>query len=334
MQRWEYTDNSQLRSWRCVFHKFRAFLLSFDLVIVAANCMLHLSPLRYPGGKARLAGLLSDLITLNGLESCDYFEAFAGGAGAALSLLDSKAVSHIHLNDADHRIYAFWKSCKSQSERFAERIHAIPVTIDEWRHQHAICTSPSKHNLFDVGFAAFFTNRCNRSGVLDGAGPIGGYEQSGKWRLDVRFNREKLAARVLHLGKIRSQISVSNLDALEFLKQKLPRGSDRKRVFVYLDPPYVQKGQRLYLNAYCKQDHGNLSAYLRSQMSLPWFASYDDTPLIRRLYGQLQVCLLPIQYSLHIKRIANELAIAPQHLLLPALCRQNTVSVQQFQKVS
>jgi DNA adenine methylase len=274
------------------------------------------------------------MIALNELDSCEYFEAFAGGAGAALALLDSKTVSHIHLNDADRRIYAFWKSCKVQSERFAERILKIPVTIDEWYRQHAICVAPYKHTLFDLGFAGFFMNRCNRSGVLDGAGPIGGYEQSGKWRLDVRFNRQELATRVLQLGKLRSQISVSNLDALDFLKQKLPRGVARKRIFVYLDPPYVQKGQRLYLNAYDKPDHGALSAYLRSQRSLPWFASYDDAPLIRRLYAQLQICLLPIHYSLHVKRTANELAIAPQHVLLPALCRLKSVSMRKYQKVS
>ncbi|MBC7785452.1 MAG: DNA adenine methylase [Burkholderiales bacterium] len=296
--------------------------------------MNHDSPLRYPGGKARLAGLLTDLLALNELETCEYFEPFAGGAGAALALLGSQAVSRIYLNDADHRIYAFWKSCKSQSDRFAERILKVPVTINEWYRQRSICSAPSQYKQFDVGFAAFFMNRCNRSGVIDGAGPIGGYKQSGKWRLDVRFNRQELAARVLQLGKMQSRISISNLDALDFLKRKLPRGFGRKKVFVYLDPPYVQKGQRLYLNAYDKQDHRALSAYLRSQRWLPWFASYDDAPLIRQLYAPLQVCLLPIQYSLHVKRMACELAIAPQHVLLPALCRKALVPVHQFQKVS
>jgi len=296
--------------------------------------MIHDSPLRYPGGKARLAGLLADLLALNELESCEYFEPFAGGAGAALALLNLEAVSRIHLNDADQRIHAFWKSCTSHSHRFAERILKIPVTIDEWRRQCAICQTPSRYNQFDVGFAAFFMNRCNRSGVIDGAGPIGGYKQAGKWRLDVRFNRHELALRVLRIGKMRSKITVSNLDALEFLKRKLPRGSNRKEVFVYLDPPYVQKGQRLYLNAYDKHDHGALNAYLHSQRWLPWFASYDDAPTIRQLYATMQVCLLPIQYSLHVKRTANELAIAPRHVLLPALCRKTLVTVRQLQKVS
>jgi DNA adenine methylase len=261
------------------------------------------------------------MISLNDLDGCQYYEPFAGGAGAALTLLESKAVSRLHLNDADRRVYSFWRACVFESDRFAERILDVSLTIDEWRRQHDICAKPSKHSQFAIGFAAFFMNRCNRSGVLTGAGPIGGYAQSGTWRLDVRFNRQQLAARILQLGRLRSMIRLSNMDAVDFLKQRLPRGADRKRVFVYLDPPYVLKGQRLYLNAYESQDHGKLSAYLRSQKSLYWFASYDDSPLIRTLYAGLKVCLLPVQYSLQVKRIANELVLAPQYLALPAMCR-------------
>ena len=283
--------------------------------------MHHTSPLRYPGGKARLARLLRDMISLNDLDKCEYYEPFAGGAGAALALLEAKAVSHLHLNDADRRVYSFWRACVFESNRFAERILDVPLTIDEWRRQHDICARPRKHSLFEIGFAAFFMNRCNRSGVLTGAGPIGGYAQKGTWRLDVRFNRQQLASRVMQLGRLSPEIRLSNLDAVDFLKERLPRGADRKRVFVYLDPPYVQKGQRLYLNAYESQDHRKLSSYLRSQKSLHWFASYDDSPLIRTLYAGLKVCLLPVQYSLQVKRIANELVLAPQYLALPALCR-------------
>lgn len=279
------------------------------------------SPLRYPGGKARLAGLLGDMISLNDLDGCEYFEPFAGGAGAALSLLESESVSRIHLNDADIRLYSFWQSALKESDRFADRIHSIPLDVGEWQRQKAICTSPTSHSRFDVGFAAFFMNRCNRSGVLTGAGPIGGYHQSGNWRLDVRFNREGLAARIQQIGRLAPSIRFTHLDALAFLKTKLPIGRARGKVFVYLDPPYVQKGQRLYLNAYEEPDHRRLSKYLRAQRTLPWFASYDDSPLIRTLYSDMQVSELPIQYSLQVKRMANELALAPHHLYLPAKCR-------------
>ena len=47
-----------------------------------------------------------------------------------------------------------------------------------------------------LGFSAFFLNRTNRSGIIEGAGPIGGYTQTGKWKVDaqllLKINRSKI----------------------------------------------------------------------------------------------------------------------------------------------
>ena len=48
--------------------------------------MRYASPLRYPGGKASLSNFLTDVIDLNDLRDCVYFEPYAGGAGAGLTL--------------------------------------------------------------------------------------------------------------------------------------------------------------------------------------------------------------------------------------------------------
>lgn len=283
--------------------------------------MRYASPLRYPGGKAGLTGFLADTIDLNDLRGCVYYEPYAGGAGAALGLLKQEVVSKLHLNDADRRIYAFWHAALHSSERFVERIQAVPLRIEEWHRQHAICAHPGPHSLFDVGFAAFFMNRCNRSGVLTGSGPIGGHDQSGRWRLDARFSRDALSERILALGRLQQRVHVSCEDAITFLKKTLPRGLVRRRIFVYLDPPYVTKGQRLYLNAYGAQDHAQLARYLDVQASLPWIMSYDDSELIRRLYAGKKISVMPIRYSLQEKRSAQELIIAPRHVIVPKACR-------------
>ncbi|MDC8449602.1 MAG: DNA adenine methylase [Nitrospira sp.] len=279
--------------------------------------MRYQSPLRYPGGKAGLAPFLENVITRNNLSGCVYYEPYAGGAGAALSLLRKDVVSVLHLNDADYRVAAFWESVLKDSERFAEKIRAIPLTIEEWYRQHKICSKPQRHTKFDVGFAAFFMNRCNRSGVLTGAGPIGGYKQDGKWRIDVRFNREALIERVLAIAHMKDRIYISCKDAIVFLKKQLPVGRGRERVFVYLDPPYVNNGQRLYLNAYKPEDHSQLAHYLEGQKVLTWIVSYDDSDLVRKLYAQHNIWQLPLQYSLQDKKTASELIIAPQHVGTP-----------------
>ena len=277
----------------------------------------HISPLRYPGGKAALADFLEQTINLNGLSGCSYFEPFAGGAGAAMRLLSDGVVSEVHLNDYDPRIVAFWNAALDESERFAEKILAVPVTIEEWRRQSEICSRPQVNDTFDVGFATFFLNRCNRSGVIVGAGPIGGYEQSGEWKLDARFYREQLAKRIRTLDGLRDGVHVTGMEAKEFLVQQLPQGHKRKNVFVYLDPPYYEKGSRLYLNSYEDKDHRALSSYLLRQKLLKWVVSYDDADFIKALYAACKVSDNLIQYSLQNKRRAQELLIAPQHVELP-----------------
>jgi DNA adenine methylase len=281
----------------------------------------YASPLRYPGGKAALTGFLTDTIDLNELRGCAYYEPYAGGAGAALGLLTQDVVSELYLNDADQRVHAFWHSALTVSDHFVDRISNVPLTIKEWHRQHDICSNPGGFSRFDVGFAAFFMNRCNRSGVLTGAGPIGGYAQAGAWRMDVRFNRTALAERILNLGRLRDRIRLSGEDAIVFLKRSLPRGRARGQVFVYLDPPYVIKGQRLYLNAYGPRDHAALARFLRAQKTLPWLVSYDDNELVRTLYASDKLAMMPIMYTLQEKRAAQELIISPRHVAVPRSCR-------------
>ena len=278
----------------------------------------HFSPLRYPGGKAVLADYIAQMISLNGLSNPPYFEPFAGGAGAALRLLHDNVVSEIHLNDLDPRITAFWRAVLDDSDRFAEKIQTVPVTVEEWYRQRKVCQDADTSKPFELGFATFYLNRCNRSGVITGAAPIGGYAQEGEWKIGARFYRDSLTARVRALGNLRDQIHVTGMDAREFLVQRLPRGRDRERVFVYLDPPYHAQGGRLYLNSYENEDHKRLADYLQGQKRLKWMASYDDSPFIKALYKSCSISDNSLRYSLQRKRKAQELLIAPTYLQRPS----------------
>ena len=273
--------------------------------------------MRYPGGKASLTAFLARIIELNGLAGCSYYEPFAGGAGAALRLLKGGVVSEIHLNDWDPCIAAFWQAALTESERFAETIQSVPLNIAEWRRQQDIYQAGANGDTFALGFATFYLNRCNRSGMLAGAGPIGGYAQTGSWKMDSRFNRENLGERILELGRKRDQIQVTNLDALPFLKECLPRGRGRSKVLAYLDPPYCSKGNRLYLNFHSGKEHNRLARYMQRQCTLQWVMSYDDAPLIRDLYAKAVIHQIPLRYSLQRKQEARELLIAPRYVQLP-----------------
>ncbi|MGU2441958.1 DNA adenine methylase, partial [Burkholderia cenocepacia] len=60
-----------------------------------------LSPLRYPGGKARLAAYISGVIEENYLNGCTFYEPFAGGASVSLELLRLGFISSAVLIERD-----------------------------------------------------------------------------------------------------------------------------------------------------------------------------------------------------------------------------------------
>ena len=228
------------------------------------------------------------------------------------------AVSEIYLNDLDPRIAAFWWAVLNETERFATLIMNIPLTMDEWERQKQICTEADTADQFELGFSAFFMNRCNRSGVIFGAGPIGGSSQKGRWKMAARFYRATLASRVRRIAGWRAQIHVTNFDALEFIRLVVDPANQSKNTLMYLDPPYHRDGNRLYLNIYDDDDHATLAKQLQNETVSPWIASYNNATFIRDLYSNCLTCTLPIRYKLQNKHMAEELIIAGPGVTLPA----------------
>ena len=268
------------------------------------------SPLRYPGGKALLAPTISEIISDNGYSEAYYAEPFAGGAGAALDLLFSKKVWKILLNDADFHIFAFWKSILNETERFCKRIKTVPLTIAQWKKQKRIFDNTDVYSLFDIGFATFYLNRTNRSGILDG-GPIGGFEQKGDWKIDARFNRTDLINRITKIACYKKQISIFNWEARHFLKYL---NNLTKKVFIYLDPPYYKPGPELYLNFYTSDDHKLLAQFIQKKMKYPWIITYDNTKEIVELYKTQKSLAFELAYSANFHKRGSELLFLSSRL--------------------
>src|SRR5262245_30923227 len=126
------------------------------------------TPLRYPGGKQRLAPFIAELLRINRLSGGHYAEPFAGGAGVAVHLLLSGQTGHIHLNDSSPAIYAFWRSIQRHADEFCQRIASASLTVNEWRRQRHILLHPRSFSQLELGFSLFYLNRCNRSGIPNG----------------------------------------------------------------------------------------------------------------------------------------------------------------------
>ncbi len=232
-------------------------------------------------------------------------------------MLLSGVAAELHLNDLDPRISAFWNAALTETERFQQAILTTPINVVEWRKHSDVVRQCDASKTFELGFATFFLNRCNRSGVISGAAPIGGYAQAGAWKLDARFYRQRLAERIGALAEYRGAIHITNMEARQFLKSQLPTGRGRSNVFVYLDPPYYSKGSRLYLNSYTDHDHRQLASYMRRRTATAWIMSYDECPFIRDLYSFCSIVPNELKYSLQTRRAVQELLIAPGHVRLP-----------------
>jgi DNA adenine methylase len=133
----------------------------------------HFSPLRYPGGKAKLAAFVKSIIVENGLSDGEYVEPFAGGAAIALELLLQEYVARVHINDISRPVYAFWKSTLFDTDRICAMIRDVDVSVEQWDRQKKVLKFADEHDDLELGFATFFLSRTNRSGILNG-GIIGG----------------------------------------------------------------------------------------------------------------------------------------------------------------
>jgi len=263
----------------------------------------HYSPLRYPGGKGQLAGFFKKLLRGNGLCGGQYAEPYAGGAGVGLALLMTEHTSHIHLNDSSFPLYCFWRSVIESPEDFCRRVVDTPVTPRVWQEQKRLLARPGDRDYIDIGFAFFFLNRTSRSGVLNG-GMIGGKEQHGPWKIDARFGKPGLIRRIERISDYAGRISLYNMDAQRFLVEVVPVLP--AKTLLYLDPPYFEKGQRLYDNSYGPGDHSAIAELLQTHVSHPWIVTYDDCEQIRALYANRRGLAYVLNYSAQSHRVGRE----------------------------
>jgi DNA adenine methylase len=258
-------------------------------------------------------GLLSSIRTINQLGNRAVAEPFAGGAGASLSLLYREDTHEIHINDADPAIHDFWWTVVHRPRPFLAMLRSTRVNIAEWHRQREIYRHRSRVSRLRRGFAAFYLNRCNHSGIIMNGGPIGGVEQTGKWKLGARFNKPELRDRCARVAEYGTRIHISQLDALDFIERQ-----DHDTTFFFIDPPYYVKGETLYLNNLDHAYHQRLAEQLHAMDSTAWVLTYDDCPEIRGMYAEwANIRPFSLQYTASERRRGKEILIVPRWMHLP-----------------
>jgi DNA adenine methylase len=275
-----------------------------------------LSPLRYPGGKRKLAAYIADTIRLNGLHPKLFVEPFAGGASVSLYLLEQGVVDQIALGEKDEIVAAFWKTVFFDHEWLIEQIEQVKPTLELWQsfRQSEPMTDREK------AMKCLFLNRTSFSGILNKtAGPLGGKKQASKYPIDCRFYPQTVVSRIQMLAQLSNRVRfIHQGDWQETLIRTVELGLRKRDVFYYLDPPFYLRADRLYRYWFTDNEHVSLSDKLSGLVGF-YLLSYDAAPEIVRLYcnngnGSRRVKLLYTAASNN-KRIAEEIIVSNLEVL-------------------
>ncbi len=272
------------------------------------------SPLRYPGGKNKIAPFLAKICVDNNIDG-HYVEPYSGGGAVALFLLLEGFVNRITINDKDRSVYAFWHSLLNKTNALCQMIEDTEVTLEEWHRQREVQKNKKSIDLLTLGFSTFFLNRTNRSGIISG-GPIGGMNQTGEYKIDCRFNKPELIERIKLVASKKRNIRLYKKDAIK-LVEKVQKESTDNNVIFYFDPPYFLKANSLYLNHYKPEDHQKVSEIITSIRDIKWVVSYDNVSEIRKLYRNFQKKEFEFYHTAYEVREGKEILFFSSQLKIP-----------------
>lgn len=243
---------------------------------------------RYPGGKSRHTDKILRYFNANEL---DYREPFIGGGSVFLR----SGFENAWINDLDPGVYDMWRMVKETPGELIDLINEYTPIIthenDPDRIKTAIQTwrdikDDKEHLKVPAGFRSLFLIKTCFSGVITG-GPTGGIDQRSKYTLTARWAKDETIKRIRSATKRLQSCRITNYD-WEVLVKEIG-----KNACIYLDPPYLNKGDQCYAFAFTLEDHQRL-AKLVSESGHRYVVTLDDCPEIRNIWNKYlpEKCLI------------------------------------------
>lgn len=257
-----------------------------------ANEKLVSSPIIYPGGKSRAVKQILEILPKDIKSLCSPFMGGGSIELACASLLGIPVFGY----DSFAPVVNFWQEAIKESEAVADiaREYNPLERAEYYELKKAYFLMKDKQRMA----AAFFViNRCSFSGMTF----------SGGFSLGHRRFTEKIITERLEYFKVKG-LSV----ALADFKDSIPKHPDS---FLYLDPPYAIREDRLYGvkgNTHEGFDHEGLATILKGRGR--WLLSYSDCERVRDLYAGFKMETAEWAWSMSAKKgkykKSNELLIS------------------------
>ncbi len=270
---------------------------------------------RYPGGKAKLSKpILSKIQEITqDKEITDYIEPFFGGGSIGLAVLESDIFPDLKstmLSEFDFALFCLWVAVYVEPEKLTALVKGFNPTTESFYafKDQLVNHRYDQDSMVLIGFKKLAIHQMSYSGLgVKAGGPIGGAKQTSKYDVGCRWSPDSISKKIAKYSKLLNKYDTL-IHACDFAKT-IELGTTKS--FIYVDPPYYDKGSSLYQFSFDEKDHERLANSLKSVDST-WLLSYDDCPQVRDLYQWAEIEEVSVNYTITTVRTKNELLIYPK----------------------
>jgi len=259
------------------------------------------TPLRYPGGKSRVA---KDFIPRFPKEIGEFREPFLGGGSVALLFTQMYPDVPVWVNDKYVYLYNFWTHLQKDGKRLSEDLVKIKEEHSSEDKAKELFKDAKdrihKEDTYTQAVLFWVLNKCSYSGLT---------ENSSFSATASRQNFTTKGARNLqNISDLIQKWKITNLDYSDVMRQ------NGNNVFLFLDPPY-KIGTYLYgSNAELHKNFKHEEFYEACALCKhDWFVTYNNDDDLKRLYSNFHQEEFKITYGMKHRpdnKLKKELLVA------------------------
>lgn len=232
------------------------------------------SPLRYPGGKSRVAELIMSYFP-SGIDTL--ISPFMGGGG--VELLAAQSGIKVIAYDGFKPLVKFWQALLLNPSLLATQVQRyFPLSNAEFYDLQKEMAVDGADRYGSMAAPFFVLNRASFSGST----MSGGCTKTPSEGKHARFTQSSID-RLREFADFKGKLTVN----YSLWPDTLDMNSNG---FMYIDPPYMI-GPKIYGvrgDMHKGFDHQGLAAALRARTA-PWLLSYNDCPEVRALYEGFKI---------------------------------------------